>query len=124
MSIDHGAAEFPYEQLAAILRGRIADGTYPPGRKIPSLLALQEEFGLSSMTVRRAVAALADEGLLRVVPGRGTFTQVRKLNGAMPAIMPAHKVHVCAYMHTLDRAPDGGYGACVHQCACVHTKAP
>lgn len=73
MSIDHGAAEFPYQQLAAILRGRIADGTHPPGKKIPPLTALEAEFGLSSMTVRRAVALLAAEGLLLVVPGRGTF---------------------------------------------------
>ena len=73
MTIDRGAAEFPFEQLAVILRGRIADGTYPRGRKIPPLTALEAEFGLSSMTVRRAVAVLAAEGLLRRVPGRGTF---------------------------------------------------
>jgi GntR family transcriptional regulator len=73
VTIDHGAAEFPYQQLAAILRGRIADGTYPAGRRLPPLIALEEEFGLSSMTVRRAVAVLADEGLVRTVPGRGTF---------------------------------------------------
>ena len=75
MSIDHGAAEFPFEQLAAILRARIASGEYAAGRKIPPLLDLQEEFGLSSMTVRRAVKELADEGLLLRVPGRGTFVR-------------------------------------------------
>lgn len=73
MSINHGGAEWEYVQLAAILRGRIADGAYPAGGRIPSLLALQEEFGLSSMTVRRAVGLLEGEGLLRRVPGRGTF---------------------------------------------------
>ena len=75
MGINRGAADFEYQQLAGILRGRIADGTYPPGARIPSLLALQGEFGLSSMTVRRAVRELAGEGLLRVVPGRGTFVR-------------------------------------------------
>ena len=75
MTIDHGAAEFPYLQLARILRGRIASGEYPAGRKIPPLIELQEEFGLSSMTVRRAVGVLADEGLLVKVPGRGTFVR-------------------------------------------------
>lgn len=73
MTIDHGAAEFPFVQLAAILRERITTGRYPPGRKIPPLIDLQAEFTLSSMTVRRAIAVLADEGLLLVVPGRGTF---------------------------------------------------
>jgi DNA-binding GntR family transcriptional regulator len=73
VAIDHGAAEFPYLQLARILRERIASGEYPAGRQIPALIALEEEFGLSSMTVRRAVAMLAEEGLLVRVPGRGTF---------------------------------------------------
>lgn len=72
--IDHDDAEFPYLQLSRILRERITTGQYPPGRKIPSLIDLQAEFGLSSMTVRRAVAILAGEGLLQRVPGRGTFT--------------------------------------------------
>lgn len=73
MVIDHGAAEFPYLQLARILRERIAAGTYPAGRKIPGLVALEQEFGLSSMTVRRAVDVLVTEGLVVKVPGRGTF---------------------------------------------------
>lgn len=75
VSIDHGAAEFPYEQLAAILRGRIRSGEYEAGRKIPPLIDLQAEFELSSMTVRRAVRVLADEGLLVRVPGRGTYVR-------------------------------------------------
>ena len=73
MTIDRGAPQFPFEQLAAILRGRIADGTYPAGRRIPPLTALEAEFGVSSMTVRRAVAVLAEEGLLLRVRGRGTY---------------------------------------------------
>jgi GntR family transcriptional regulator len=73
VAIDHEDAEFPFRQLAAILRARIASGEYAPGRKIPSLIALQAEFSLSSMTVRRAVGILAAEGLLIKVPGRGTY---------------------------------------------------
>jgi GntR family transcriptional regulator len=75
VTINRGAPEFPYEQLAAILRERIRSGEYAPGRKIPPLIELQAEFGLSSMTVRRAVKVLSDEGLLVTVPGRGTFVR-------------------------------------------------
>jgi GntR family transcriptional regulator len=73
VEIDHQAAEFPFMQLAAILRARITSGEYPPGRKIPAIIELEEESGLSTMTVRRAVKVLADEGLVQTIPGRGTF---------------------------------------------------
>jgi DNA-binding GntR family transcriptional regulator len=75
VEIDHGAAEFPFMQLAAILRERIRSGEYPPGRKIPAIIELEEESGLSTMTVRRAIAVLAGEGLVHTVPGRGTFVR-------------------------------------------------
>jgi len=71
--IDHEAEAFPFEQLAAILRQRITDGTYPPGSRIPTHLQLEAESGLSPMTVRRAVKLLAAGGWVRTRPGRGTF---------------------------------------------------
>jgi len=71
--IDFEGMEPLYEQLAAVLRGRIQDGTYPPGRRIPSVAALIDEFGLSTMTVQKAVRVLKDEGLVRGIQGRGTF---------------------------------------------------
>jgi DNA-binding GntR family transcriptional regulator len=77
VQIDHEAEAFPFEQLAAILRQRITDGTYPPGSRIPTLMALEAESGLSPMTVRRAVKLLVDEGLVRSRPGRGTFVTRR-----------------------------------------------
>ena len=75
--IDHEAAEFPYLQLARILRERVTSGAYPAGRKIPGYVALEDEFGVANVTVRRAVRLLADEGLLEIVPGRGTFVRRR-----------------------------------------------
>ena len=73
MEIDHGGAEFPYRQLAAYLRERIVSGEYPAGRKLPSIIELQAESGLSAKTVQRAIAVLAAEGLVITVPNRGTF---------------------------------------------------
>lgn len=62
-----------YVQLAGVLRARIQNGTYPVDRAIPSVAALIEEFGLSTMTVQKAVRVLKDEGLVLSVKGRGTF---------------------------------------------------
>jgi DNA-binding GntR family transcriptional regulator len=64
-----------WEQVAAVLRQRIASGQIT-GR-LPSERDLQQEFGVAPMTTRRAMRALAEEGLVVTVPGRGTFV-VRK----------------------------------------------
>ena len=71
--IDHGAADFPFQQLAAIIRERIKSGEYAPGSKLPTIVEITGETGLTPMTIRRAMALLSDEGLVRIVPGRGTF---------------------------------------------------
>lgn len=71
--IDYDSEEFPYEQLARILRERITAGEYPPGTRLPSLVAIQAETGLSPMTIRRAMRQLEAEGLVHIRPGRGTF---------------------------------------------------
>jgi DNA-binding GntR family transcriptional regulator len=73
VQIDHDAARFPFLQLADILRERIASGEYGPGAKLPTIDQVVRETGLSPMTIRRAVRVLVDEGLVEVVPGRGSF---------------------------------------------------
>jgi len=73
--IDHGSAEFPYLQLARILRGRIRSGEFPPGSKLPTINEITAGTGLSPMTISRAYRELAD--VAEVVPGRGTFVRQR-----------------------------------------------
>lgn len=60
-------------QLAAVIRRRIADRTLRLGDRLPTLKQLTAEYGLSSMTVRHALARLEEEGLIRAERGRGTF---------------------------------------------------
>ena len=71
--IDPRGREHQNRQLAAILRRRIRDGRYPPGRVLPSEQQLRDEFGISRNTARRAIEVLRDEGLAETVPGRGTY---------------------------------------------------
>lgn len=75
VQIDHEGAEFPYLQLAAILRERITAGEYPPGGKLPTIIEITAQTGLTAMTIRRAMRMLADEGLIVIIPGRGTFVR-------------------------------------------------
>jgi GntR family transcriptional regulator len=73
VSISYDSAEPPYRQLAAILRGRIESGEITA--RLPGEKALQQEYGLALATVRKAVKVLRDEGLVRTVPGWGTYVQ-------------------------------------------------
>lgn len=73
MTVDPDAAEWPYQQVAALLRERIASGEIGP--RLPSYMALAEELGVAPRTVQRALGVLRDEGLVYSVPGRGTFVR-------------------------------------------------
>ena len=70
--------DYVYKIVAATLEERILDGTYPFRSRLPSREELAEEFGVAVMTVRRAIATLADEDreggpLVRILPGSGTY---------------------------------------------------
>ncbi|MEU8122147.1 GntR family transcriptional regulator [Spirillospora sp. NPDC049024] len=73
MTIDHEGATPKYLQLAAILRKRIESGEIPPGRRIPSETELEAEFDLARGTIRAAIVALRDAGLVETVRGKGSF---------------------------------------------------
>jgi len=73
VAVDHGAPEYVYKQLAALLRARIESGEFPPRSRIPSLRQLEDEYEVAPMTVRRAIEVLVEEGAVVTMPGRGTF---------------------------------------------------
>lgn len=73
VSVDHGAREPVYLQVADFIETRIRSGELPPGRTIPSESTLQQEYGISRGTARKAVAVLRERGLVDTVPMRGTF---------------------------------------------------
>ncbi|MGW4028267.1 GntR family transcriptional regulator [Streptomyces sp. NPDC004838] len=73
MSIDREGPVPPYRQIADILRARIADGTIPVGRRIPSLVEMEQEFGVARDTLRKAVQVLKDEQLVETVTGMGIY---------------------------------------------------
>jgi GntR family transcriptional regulator len=59
--------------VAAVIRQRIESGAIEPNRPVPSITGIVQEFGVARGTAVKALALLADEGLVRVVPGKGTF---------------------------------------------------
>ena len=67
-----------YLHIATTLADRVTSGVYAAGSRLPSGSEFCAEFGVSPMTVRRALNILQDQGLVSGVQGRGTF--VRSVN--------------------------------------------
>ena len=61
----------PYLQVKSRIRNLVLDGTYHD--RLPSERELASTFGISYMTLRRAIGELVDEGMLRRRIGRGTY---------------------------------------------------
>jgi GntR family transcriptional regulator len=67
-----------YYQLENVLREKITSGVYADGERIPTEIELIKQYKVSRITVRQALAALADDGLIERKQGRGTFVSERK----------------------------------------------
>ena len=72
-----------YKKIREALRGRIRDGAYRVGDRLPSESELSREFGVARMTVRQALAQLAFENLIVAQTGRGSFVTARQNVEAM-----------------------------------------
>ncbi len=67
--------DFPYLRVAADLREKIESGEMLPGEQVPSLDKISATYNVSRVTARRALKALADEGLVEIKPRWGTFVR-------------------------------------------------
>ncbi|OHB58341.1 MAG: hypothetical protein A2Y07_08580 [Planctomycetes bacterium GWF2_50_10] len=64
-----------HRQLYQILREPIMSGMYRPGTRIPTEAELTKLYGVSRVTVRRALQELATEGLIEGRKSQGTFVR-------------------------------------------------
>lgn len=74
------------------LRRRISDGTYASGQQIPPERVLSEDYGIARNTLRQALRALEEEGLLVRHVGKGTFVNpesARQSDGLMSRLKEA-----------------------------------
>jgi len=63
----------PAERATAALRADILSGTFAVGRFLPGLRELSEQYGVAYNTIRQALKVLAAEGLVEVIPQRGSM---------------------------------------------------
>lgn len=65
------------DQVEDLLRGRIREGVYAPGERMPSESEFSTELGVSRATVRTVLAKLAVNGLILRKQGDGTYVNAR-----------------------------------------------
>ncbi|CCH47907.1 phosphonate metabolism transcriptional regulator PhnF [Pseudodesulfovibrio piezophilus] len=64
-----------WRQICSRLEKDIASAVFAPGDRLPSENHLAGEFGVNRHTLRRALAFLEEEGLVRIEHGRGVFVR-------------------------------------------------
>jgi GntR family histidine utilization transcriptional repressor len=75
-----------FQRIKDYLMGEIAAGTWKEGEVVPSELALVRQFGVSRMTVNRAVRELTAEQVLTRRQGSGTFVAPKKYQATLVEI--------------------------------------
>ena len=79
MSLQDGATGVAlWRQVADGIERGIASGTYAPGEKLPGETEIAETYRVNRHTVRRALATLAERGLVRAERGSGTYVEAMR----------------------------------------------
>lgn len=66
-------SEPKYATVVKTIQQRIQEGYYVPAQRLPSEYTLAEEFGVTRMTIRKAIGVLINQHLLVKKPGYGTY---------------------------------------------------
>ena len=85
--IDRALQDPLYLQIAAEIREAVNKGELHAGAKLPSESDMMREYGVGRLTVRNALKALEDEGLLVKYQGKGSF--VRTAAGVSSRVVTA-----------------------------------
>ena len=103
----------PYSRVLHHLKTGLGQGHWPSGARMPSEAALVAQFGVSRMTVNRALRELQAEGLITRVQGLGTFAAplhrvsstltIRDLHEEIES--RGHQHHVEVHLAQQERAP-------------------
>ena len=80
---------FNYERVYHDIKEKILSGAYRPEDKLPTEAELQESFGVSRITIKKAMELLASEKLIVRFPKRGTFVNSDRLDVPVEECEPA-----------------------------------
>lgn len=89
-----------YHQLKEALTQQIVSGRWASGSELPSEIELCRHFAVSRGTLRRALADLAQQGLVDRQQGRGTFVAAAKFEGNVLASYAFYRSGAIAHDRT------------------------
>lgn len=70
---DSNGPRLLYVQVADYVASQVASGQLRTGARLPPERELAEDYGVSYMTIRRAMKELRERGVVVSVHGKGTF---------------------------------------------------
>lgn len=111
-------ARLLHEAVRQEIVRRIKAKTYRAGEALPSAAELAREFDVSAITIKRALRDLRTCGVLRTVPGRGTFVRdqrrfIRDLGFSLSSLDDARRLGLMTSIRlisiTRERVADPGF---------------
>ncbi len=69
---------FHYLRVYDEIKNDIVDGKYKVGEKLPTEIELQNEYGVSRITIKKAMDKLSEESYVERFSGKGTFVTEKK----------------------------------------------
>ena len=102
-AVERGDGVSLWRQIAESLRSEIEKGTWKKGERLPAEMTLAKQFGVNRHTVRRAIAALTSDGMLKASQGRGTFVA----GGRRLAYRIGRRTRFSQILKDQERRPDG-----------------
>lgn len=76
-----------YKQLMKEIEERIVQGDYKPGEQLMTETEMAKSFGVSTITVRKALKELVAMGLVERQQGKGTFVSKKKFSKNLSQVM-------------------------------------
>ncbi len=91
--IDPSSRQPLAEQIAAAVRGALAEGQLTPGERLPTAKELAEVLGVNANTVLAAYRTLREEGIVEFRRGRGVrVSELADSRGALVAKARAYLI--------------------------------
>ena len=93
------------DQVYNVLKKKIIDGEYSPGEKL-DIHKLSEEFGVSRSPVKDAINQLVHDGLIEIIPRKGTYVTEVDFNSFLETLDARLMVEIWAAKQIIPNLTD------------------